>query len=88
VSVSIDGIIHKGTINVKYGESFPIAKRSMELNNNKYGNVLVYVIELGTPEWTNKMSVNVPFRFYITDIISPSREYLETKRRNKLKIIK
>lgn len=90
MSVSIDGKIHKGYINVKYGDPFPKAKRSMELHNSNYGYVLVYIIELGQPEWTEKFSVKIPFRYYITDILKPNKKYIKQKKLNKrnLKLIK
>lgn len=90
MSVSIDGKFHKGHINVKYGEAFPIPRRSMKLNNADYGNVLVYIIEVGQPEWTEKISVRVPFKYYITDILKPSKKYVNKERLKKsnLKVIK
>lgn len=88
LSISIDGRVHKSTLRVKYGEAFPLANRSMELNNKEYGHVLVYIIELGQPSWTEKFSVEIPFEYYITDIIKPSEKYLKDKRRNRLRVIK
>lgn len=90
MSVSIDGRIHKGVITVKYGDPFPRANRSMEYHNETYGHVLVYIISLGQPTWTKKMTVEVPFRHYITQIIEPSEKYLNKKQREKsnLKVIK
>jgi len=90
MSVSIDGKIHKSEINVKYGEYFPKAKRSMELHHPDYGYVLVYIIEIGQPRWTNKLSVKVPFKHYITDITKPNNKYLKAKKQAKsnLKVIK
>ncbi|WP_077324080.1 hypothetical protein [Virgibacillus siamensis] len=83
MSVSNDGKTHKSAINVKYGDPFPKAKRSMELYNKDYGNVLVYIKELGTPYWTERMTVKVPFRYYITGIIQPNNKYLEKKKQGK-----
>lgn len=90
MSVSIDGKIHKGHINVKYGEEFPLSKRSMELNSPDYGKVLVYIIELGKPKWTENFSVKIPFKYYITDILNPSKKYANKQRRksSNLKLIK
>lgn len=90
MSVSIDGKIHKGHINVKFGEEFPKAKRSMELHNADYGHVLVYIIEIGQPEWTEKLSVKLPFKYYITGILKPSKKYATRKKLKKsnLKVIK
>lgn len=88
MSVSIDGKIHKGEINVKYGEEFPKAKRSMELHHPDYGYVLVYIIEIGRPRWTDKLSVKVPFKHYITDIISPIKKYNDKKKKSHLEVIK
>lgn len=83
MSVSIDGKAHIGVLEVKYGETFPNPRRSMELHNEEYGKVLVYIISTGVPEWTEKMTVNVPIKYYITDIMEPNKRY-----RNKQKIKK
>jgi hypothetical protein len=77
MSISIDGKIHRGKVHIKYGEPFPIANRSMELHNPDYGIVLIYIISLGQPTWTNKLSVEIPMRYYITDIVqSVEKKYL------------
>jgi len=90
LSVSIDGKIHKGVITVKYGEPFPKANKSMEFHNETYGHVLVYIISLGQPKWTKKMTVEIPFRHYITQIIEPSEQYLRKKKcqKSNLTVIK
>ncbi|MYL43923.1 hypothetical protein [Virgibacillus salexigens] len=88
MSISIDGKVHKGVLRVKYGEAFPVAKRSIELNNEDYGRVLVYILSLEQPRWTEKFAVEIPFRYYITDIILPNEKYLQNKRKSKLKVIK
>lgn len=90
MSISIDGKIHKSIYKVRYGEPFPKEKRSQEMYSKTYGNVLVYIIELGQPKWTNHLTVEIPFKFYIQQIIKPSKKYENKKKRNKvgLKLIK
>lgn len=88
MSVSIDGKVHKSVMNVKYGEEFPVAKRSMKLYSKTYGWVLVYIISLDQPKWTNKFSVQIPFRYYLTNILEPSEHYLGNQQKSHLKAIK
>jgi len=83
MSMSIDGKEWKGTINVKYGEPFPRLHRSTELENETFGRVLIYITNLGTPEWTTKMSVKIKIRYYITEIIKESQQYKNKKRLTK-----
>lgn len=82
--VSIDGKKHSGYVRVKYGESFIRPKRSTKLTNEYYGLVLVYVIQVGVPEWNDDYSVRVPIKYLITEVIEPGKEYLKDKRKKKL----
>lgn len=88
MSVSIDGKVHRSISVVKYGEPFPVAKRSTERYIESYGHVLIYIIELGQPKWTERLTVEIPMKFVITDIINPSKSYNDSKKRNHLKLIK
>lgn len=90
MSISIDGKTHKGIITVKYGEEFPVANRSMELHNSQYGHVLVYIISLGQPNWTNKLSIEIPIRYYLTDIISPNKSRIinDNNKKTHLTVVK
>jgi len=83
MSISIDGKEWIGTINVKYGEPFPRLHRSIELENETFGRVLIYITDLGTPEWTEKMSVKIKIKYYITEIIKESQQYKNKKRLTK-----
>jgi len=90
MSISIDGKEWTGTINVKYGEPFPRLHRSTELENETFGRVLIYITNLGTPEWTTKMSVKIKIRYYITEIIKESQQYKNKRRITKsgIRVIK
>ncbi|WP_404456904.1 hypothetical protein LG329_19320 (plasmid) [Virgibacillus necropolis] len=84
MSFSIDGKEWKGNVNVKYGEPFPKQNRSIELENETFGRVLVYITNLGTPEWTEKMSVSIPIKYYITEIIKPSNNYQKKQQKKNI----
>lgn len=81
MSISIDGKEHIRNFEVKYGEEFPKPRRSMRLINPDIGTCLVYVISIGTPKWTNKMTVQVPMEYYITQIIEPNKKYRTNQKR-------
>ncbi|APC48278.1 hypothetical protein BME96_08895 [Virgibacillus halodenitrificans] len=88
MSISIDGKKYLNNFEVKYGDPFPVPRRSMRLINPNYGTCLVYVISTGVPKWTNKMTVHVPMKYYITQIVEPNKKYRNHQKRNKLQLIK
>lgn len=90
MAISIDGKEHKGYFIVKYGQDFPKARRSMEIEHPMYGECLIYVISIGTPFWTEKLTVKVPMIFYITQILKPNRMYRVNKKQKEinLKLVK
>jgi len=88
--ISIDGKIYRVKQKVKYGEDFPKPNSSRNIIQPEFGRCLIYIISAGTPKWSNDMSVFVPIRFYITQIIEPNKKYLADKKReeSKLKLVK
>ena len=90
MAISIDGIEHSMKFEVKYGDDFPKPRRSMEVIHSRFGKCLIYVTSVGIPEWTNRMTVLVPMKFYITQIIDPSKKYLINQKRKTahLKLVK
>jgi len=90
MSISIDGKVYRVKQKVKYGEDFPKPNSNRNVIQPKLGRCLIYIISVGIPEWSNDMSVLVPIRFYITQIIEPNKRYLADKKRkvSKLKLVK
>jgi len=90
MSISIDGKVHTGKLRIRYGEEFPKRYQSLEINHDNYGHCLIYITALGRPEWTEKMMVAVPYKYYITQIIEPNKKYLADRKRkeSKLKLVK
>ncbi|MFD1335783.1 hypothetical protein ACFQ4N_09505 [Oceanobacillus iheyensis] len=83
MSVSIDGELHRGQLEIKYGEEFPEPRKSTKIIIHDYGECLVYITAIGIPQWTNKMTVVVPFRYYITQILKPNKTYEKNQKRKK-----
>lgn len=81
MAISIDGKIHNAYMSVKYGDTFPKARRSRKLYSEEYGSVMVYIIDTGQPKWTEKLEVKVPIKYYIQQIIEPSDTYKRKKKR-------
>jgi len=68
MSASVDHKVHEGHLNVKYGEPFPKANNRIWLRNKDQGNnILAHIVDVGQPKWTEKLSVRVPFRYYVTE---------------------
>lgn len=90
MTISIDGRVHSGKVSVKYGEEFPRLYRNREIDHPDYGHCLIYITEVGYPEWTNKMTVEVPIKYFITEIKKPNAEYAKNRRLQKsgLKMVK
>lgn len=84
MAISIDGILYNGDHEVKYKEEFPERYSNTKLVSKRHGTILVYITHVGTPKWNSDYTVSVPIKFYITEIIEPSKEY---KKKQKIKKI-
>lgn len=84
MSFSVDGKLHKGILEILYGEDFPKLRRNRMLTSDSHGDINAYIVEVGTPEWTEKMTVEVPIAYYITQIVKPSKKYKREQKRKKI----
>lgn len=91
MSISIDGKIHATDLYLKYGQEFPKQYSNRDFYISSYGNVMVYIIEVGTPEWSENFTVKIPIKYYITQVYDDEHKVTEskvTKKKNKLYLVK
>lgn len=90
MSISIDGKVHQSKLRIPYGYDFPKPNRNTEIYKPRYGDLNVYIIGVGVPEWNSRLEVVVPVKYYITEIIEPSKDYKIEQKRKKtgLRLIK
>lgn len=84
MSFSIDGKEYTANHIVKYGEEFPKRFSNRKVHLDDFGDCNIYYTGVGTPKWSNNMTVKVPTSFYITEIIDPNKEYLKSEKKKKL----
>ena len=66
------GSIHNAFAEIKYGEPFPkIGDESKIIN--RQGVFRIKYQQVGTPEWTSKLSVKVPVQVVIIEVVSLER---------------
>lgn len=89
MTISIDGKKHKGRIRIRNGVDFPRPYRSRKVENPIYGECLIYVTAVGIPYWVDPLTVEIPYEYYITEVIKPNAEHLKKRRMQKsgLKLI-
>lgn len=85
MSISVDGKVYKGDLEVFYGDEFIKRYRNYQVESSSRGKCNIYVTYVGEPYWSKRWSVMFPVEFYVT-IIYGKRE-LE-KENNHLKLVK
>ena len=83
MTISIDGKKRKVNLKIPSGYKFPQKFRSMTITIDSIGKCLVYVTDVGTPEWINALTARVTIYVYITEIIEPNAAYLKKRRLQK-----
>lgn len=68
---------------MKYGEEFPRRYRNRTIEHPDYGDCVIYIIEVGIPEWTDRLTVKVPMKFFITEVTKPNSAYKKKRRLQK-----
>ncbi|MCJ7842632.1 hypothetical protein MUB24_17350 [Lederbergia sp. NSJ-179] len=82
MTISIDGKMHRTFLYIKFGQDFPRKYSNRKLYISGVGDVLVYITDVGVPQWTEKMTVKIKIWYYITQI------YREEPKKNKLTLVK
>lgn len=83
MTVSIDGKKYKVNLKITSGNKFPQKFRSKTITIDAYGKCLVYVTDVGTPEWVDALSVRIPIECFITEIQEPNAMYRKHRRMQK-----
>ena len=83
MTISIDGKKHKVNLKISSGNKFPQKFRSSTIMIDAFGKCLVYVTDVGTPEWIDALTVKVPIYVYITEVQEPNAAYLKKRRMQK-----
>lgn len=68
MTISIDGKIRGTDLYLKYGQEFPKRYSNRDFYIPSLGNVMVYILEVGQPEWEENFTVKVPIKYYVTQI--------------------
>lgn len=80
MAINMTGKTYRSEFTIKYGEEFPQENRNKEMYIGGFGYVNIYILSLGQPRWEKDLTVRIPVRFYITDIIKPEKEEQKVKR--------
>lgn len=90
MSISIDGKVHQTTLQLKYGQEFPKQYSNRDVHIEGYGNAMIYIIHVDTPEWGENFTVKVRMKYYITQIYDDEFKVGENKviKKNKLYLVK
>lgn len=83
MTISIDGKKYKVNLDITSRSTFPRRYRSETITIDGYGKCLVYVTDIGTPEWVDALTVRVPIQCMITEVREPSAAYLKKRRLQK-----
>jgi len=89
MAINIDGKIYRSEFKIKFGQEFPQEKKNREMRIGGFGYVNIYIISLGKPRWEKDLTVRIPVRFYITDIIRPEKEHERRRqvKKSRLKLL-
>ncbi len=77
MSFTVDGKKYKSKFIIKYGEEFPKVNTNHKVGIEGFGGCNIYITDLERPYWGKDLTVHIPVRFYITEVIYPDEEYLK-----------
>lgn len=62
------GTVHSTIAEIKYGEPFPKVGEERKVMNSQ-GVFIINYWQIGTPKWTNKLTVEIPVMVQIVNVI-------------------
>lgn len=71
----MDKEIYESDLLLEYDMKFPEINKCFKISHPDFGVCEVFIIYIGQYEWISETSVETIIKYYITDVIEPSRQY-------------
>lgn len=86
MTFSVDGKTYKGNFEVMYKEDFIKQYRNYQVELKDKGKCNIYLTYVGEPSWTDRWSIVIPVKFYITVIYDKNKKVKD--KGNHLRLVK